>query len=133
MNVLKAIYEDLHPYQGDALNLPVSDVEKAVGFYTSIMGFSAEPSESIKGIKRVILSRDGITIGLSENGRDPSQDGCFFRVDDVEVAFAELKSNGLEKKEAEFRVDKYGEKSFKVFFVIAPDGLCFCLGQELTL
>jgi lactoylglutathione lyase len=53
-----------------------------------------------------------------------------FEVDDVETAFAELKSNGLEKEEAGFRIDRHGDTSWKVFFVVAPDGLCYCLGER---
>ena len=70
-------------------------------------------------------------IGLAENGGDPTQEGCFFRVDDVEAAFEELKSNGL-SMEANYRVDTHGEQRFKVFFVVAPDGLCYCLGERLS-
>ena len=80
--------------------------------------------------KTVVLGRDAIRIGLAENGVDPSQEGCFFEVDDVEVAFAELKANGLSKDDAGFRVDKHGDTSYRVFFVIAPDGLCYCIGER---
>jgi hypothetical protein len=80
--------------------------------------------------KSIILARDGVQIGLAENGGDPTQEGCFFEVDDVETAFAELKSNGLEKEEAGFRIDRHGDTSWKVFFVVAPDGLCYCLGER---
>jgi hypothetical protein len=81
--------------------------------------------------KSAVLARDSIQIGLAENGGDPTQEGCFFEVDNAETAFAELKSNGLEKEEAGFRIDKYGETSYKVFFVVAPDGLCYCLGEKV--
>jgi hypothetical protein len=76
------------------------------------------------------LARDDVKIGLAENGGDPSQEGCFFEVDNAEAAFAELKANGLAKEEAGFRIDKYGDTSYKVFFVVAPDGLCYCLGER---
>ena len=48
----------------------------------------------------------------------------------MEAAFAELKSRGLEKQDASFRIDKHGETTWKVFFVVAPDGLCYCLGER---
>lgn len=112
------------------MNLPVEDLEAAIPFYETVMGFRVvERNDSPH--KSAILSRDDIQIGLAENGGDPTQDGCFFEVDNAEAAFAELRSNGLKKEEADFRVDKYGEKSFKVFFVVAPDGLCYCLGERL--
>jgi len=41
-----------------------------------------------------------------------------------------LRSNGLKKEEAGFRIDRYGDTAYKVFFVVAPDGLCYCLGER---
>lgn len=112
------------------MNLPVENLEAAIPFYETVMGFRLV-SQSESPHKSAILARDNIRIGLAENGGDPSQEGCFFEVDNAELAFAELKSNGFEKEEADFRVDKHGEKSFKVFFVVAPDGLCYCLGERV--
>lgn len=111
------------------MNLPVENLESAIPFYESVMGFNVV-SRNDSPHKSAILSRDDIQIGLAENGGDPTQDGCFFEVDNAEAAFDELRSNGLQKESAEFRVDTYGDKSFKVFFVAAPDGLCYCMGER---
>lgn len=35
-----------------------------------------------------------------------------------------------EREEAGFSIDQHGSTSFKVFFVVAPDGLCYCLGER---
>jgi lactoylglutathione lyase len=126
---MAARYKRAVPYAEDAMNLPVKNVEQAVPFYKRVMGFQVlerkeEPPNA------VVLGRDDIRIGLAENGGDPTQEGCFFEVDDVEAAFAELKANGLEKDDAGFRVDKHGDTSYRVFFVVAPDGLCYCLGER---
>jgi len=126
----KATFKTAEPYQQDAMNLPVEDLEKAIPFYETIMGFQMT-SRQDSPHKSAVLSRDQIQIGLAENGSDPTQDGCFFEVDDVEAAFMELKTNGLDNEEVGYRVDKYGDTSFRVFFVVAPDGLCYCLGQRL--
>ena len=126
---MKAIFKSTWPYQKDAMNLPVANIETAVPFYETVMGFHVI-SRSDSPCKSAILARDEIQIGLAENGGDPTQDGCFFAVDNVETAFAELKSNGLQKAEADFRIDKYGDTAWKVFFVVAPDGLCYCLGER---
>jgi lactoylglutathione lyase len=128
---MKAIFKTARPYKEDEMNLPVEDLEAAIPFYEGIMGFQVV-SRGDTPRKSAVLSRDGIQIGLTENGGDPAQEGCFFEVDDAEAAFAELKSNGLEKEEAGFRIDRYGERSYKVFFVVAPDGLCYCLGERQT-
>ncbi|HSB09786.1 MAG TPA: VOC family protein [Blastocatellia bacterium] len=126
---MKAVFKTASPYAKDAMNLPVADVEAAIPFYETIMGFKFV-SQKDSPHKSAVLARDAIQIGLAENGGDPSQEGCFFEVDDAEAAFAELRSNGLDKKDAGFRIDKYGDTSFKVFFVVAPDGLCYCLGER---
>ena len=126
---MKSIFKSVWPYQGDAMNLPVENVDQAVPFYETVMGFHVG-SRADAPHRTAVLTRDSIQIGLAENGGDPSQDGCFFEVDNVEAAFGELKTNGLNKENAEFRIDQYGEKKFKVFFVIAPDGLCYCLGER---
>lgn len=124
--MIKAVFKTTFPYQKDEMNLPVEDVKAAIPFYEKVMGLRLISQNN----NSVVLGRDEIQIGLAENGGDPTQDGCFFEVDNVEAAFAELKANGLEKEEADFRIDRYGQISFKVFFVVAPDGLCYCLGER---
>ncbi len=126
---MNATFKTVWPYQNDAMNLPVADVDSAINFYESVMGFQLESRHDAPH-KSAHLSRNEIRIGLAENGGDPTQDGCFFEVDNVEAAFAELKANGFAKPEADFRIDQHGDTKWKVFFVIAPDGLCYCLGER---
>jgi lactoylglutathione lyase len=126
---MSAIFKTAWPYQKDKMNLPVGNLDAALPFYETVMGFKVlarndEPQRS------AILGRDEIQIGLAENGGDPTQDGCFFAVDNVEAAFAELKANGLSNPDTDFRLDKHGDTTWKVFFVLAPDGLCYCLGER---
>jgi catechol 2,3-dioxygenase-like lactoylglutathione lyase family enzyme len=128
---MKAVFRSASPYADDAMNLPVQNVDAAIPYYEKVFGFRVVSRQGAPH-KSVILARDGIQIGLAENGGDPTQEGCFFEVDDVETAFTELKSNGLEKEEAGFRIDRHGDTSWKVFFVVAPDGLCYCLGERLS-
>jgi lactoylglutathione lyase len=126
---MKAFYKTAAPYAEDEMNLPVANVEEAIPFYETIMGFKVV-SRSGSPFKSAVLERDDIQIGLAENGGDSSQEGCFFEVDNAEAAFAELKGNGLKKEDAGFRLDQHGATSYKVFFVVAPDGLCYCLGER---
>ena len=125
----KAIYQRVTPYLEDAMNLPVENVEDAIAFYERIMGF-AVVSRKDAPHKSAVLGRDDIRMGLAENGGDPSQEGCFIEVDDVEAAATELKNNGWETDGPDFRIDQHGDTTFKMFFVVAPDGLCYCLGQR---
>jgi len=124
----KAVFKSAWPYAKDALSLPVNSVDDAVPFYQKVMGFAVVSRKENPNC--TILARDQIQIGLCENGGDPTQEGCFFEVDDVEAAFAELKGRGLKKEDADFRIDRHGDTDWKVFFVVAPDGLCYCLGQR---
>lgn len=119
------------PYADDAMNLPVANVDASIPYYERLMGFKVI-SRSDTPHKRAVLGRDRIQIGLAENGGDPTQEGCFFEVDDVEATFAELRSNGFDKQDPGYRIDKHGDTSYRVFFVVAPDGLCYCLGQRVS-
>ncbi len=127
--IMAAIFNKASPYADDAMNLPVESVDTALPFYQTVMGFQVL-SRTDAPCKSAVLGRDSIQIGLAENGGDPTQEGCFFEVDDIEAAFNELQSNGLDRDDAGYRIDQHGETSFRVFFVIAPDGLCYCLGQR---
>jgi catechol 2,3-dioxygenase-like lactoylglutathione lyase family enzyme len=128
--LMQSFFKTAFPYADDIMNLPVRDLKSALPFYQTVMGFTVV-TENESPVKSAILLRDQTEIGLSENGGEPEQEGCFFEVDNVETAFAELKANGLEREEANYRVDEYGGKKFKVFFVVAPDGLCFCIGERV--
>jgi lactoylglutathione lyase len=123
----RAIYKRAAPYADDAMNLPVADVEAALPFYETTFGFRVV-SRSNSPVKSVTLARDDVKIGLAENGGDPTQEGCFFEVDNADAAFEEIK--GTPAKESDFRIDKFGDVSYRVFFVVAPDGLCYMLGER---
>jgi len=129
MTTLKAHYKKAMPYKDDELNLPVNDLDAAIPFYEKVMGFKIE-SRSDSPVKKAMMVRDDIRIGLAENGGDPSQEGCVFEVDNTETAFQELQANGLNKKEPGIVIQRIDNNSWKVFFVIAPDGLCYCLGER---
>jgi lactoylglutathione lyase len=128
---MKAVYKNAWGYQGDAMNLPVRDADAAVPFYERVFGFHVE-SSTPSSQHRVVLSRDEVRIALAENGGDPEQDGVAFEVDDVAAAHAELKANGLEKLSA-INIEKRDDGSeWRAFFVVAPDGLCFWVGERIS-
>ena len=117
------------PYQQDKMNLPVENVEAALPFYQTMLGFQLV-SRKEDPYPLAVLQRGEIQIGLAQNGGDPTQDGCFFEVDDLEEIYAGFKSNGLKKELSAFSTQKHGETNWKVFFVVAPDGLCYCFGER---
>lgn len=125
--LVKAIFRTAAPYADDAMNLPVQNVETAIPYYEKTFGFRVVSRHDAPH-KSVILARDNIQIGLAENGGDSSQEGCFFDVDNVEAAFEEIK--GVPPTECAFRLDKFGGVPYRVFFVVAPDGLCYMVGER---
>ena len=127
---MRAVFKTAWPYADDEMNLPVASVDAAIPFYETVMGFRVV-SRGEAPHKSAILARDEIQIGVAENGGDPTQEGCFFEVENAEAAFAELEANGLGKEKADFRIDQHGDTAFKVFFVVAPDGLCYCIGERM--
>ncbi|MFL6227847.1 MAG: VOC family protein [Pyrinomonadaceae bacterium] len=123
----KAVFRDVAPYGDDALNLPVENVEAAIPYYEKVFDFRVV-SRQDEPHKSVILARDDVRIGLVENGGDPTQEGCFFEVENLAAAFEEIK--GAPPTESAFRLDNLRGGLYRVFFVAAPDGLCFMLGER---
>jgi len=117
-------------YQGDNMNLPVRDLASALPFYETVLGFRVTGTSDSPN-KSAVLARDHVSIGLVENGGDPAQDGCAFHVTGVEALAAELKSRGLAKL-PDLKTEIRAGKPWKVFFVVAPDGLCYWFGQQAS-
>jgi lactoylglutathione lyase len=126
---MKATLEKAFGYQGDNMNLPVRDLTAALPFYEKVLGFRVL-SRGQTPHNLAVLARDQIQIGLAENGGDPTQDGCAFHVKNLEALFAEFKANGLQKELSEFDTEQRDGTPWKVFFVVAPDGLCYWFGER---
>ncbi|MGQ0765839.1 MAG: VOC family protein [Gemmatimonadota bacterium] len=126
---MKGVLKKAFGYQGDALNLPVADVEVAIPFYEKTLGFSVR-SRSAEPKRSVVLARDEVTFGLAENGGDPTQDGCAFHVANLDALFAEFKANGLVRELGDFSIEVRNGAPWRVFYVVAPDGLCYWFGER---
>ena len=75
------------------------------------------------------MERDGTRIGFAVNGGDPTQDGAAIRVTDAQRAKDEIEANGVET--GNWRIDERDGQKLQVFFVVAPDGLCFYFHQPI--
>jgi catechol 2,3-dioxygenase-like lactoylglutathione lyase family enzyme len=122
-------FKEAYPYQDDVLALPVTDLDAASEWYSKHFGMM-EVERHSRPTPTVILERDGTRIGFSINGGDASQDGAAILVSDIRGIKAELESNGLGI--GNWRVDERDGQKLQVFFVVAPDGLCYYF-HELIL
>ena len=123
---MKGTLDKAFGYKGDNMNLPVRDLAAALPFYQQALGFTLVSHDTQR--KSAVLSRDNVQIGLSENGGDPTQDGCAFHVTHVEVLLAEFNATG--KTSTGLKTEWRDKAEWKVFFVVAPDGLCYWFGER---
>lgn len=114
-----------YPYADDVLDLPVSDLDAASRFYCRNFGMSEARREG--NPERVILERDGVEIGFSQNGRDPNQEGAAFHVTNLSRARQELEP--LDLKLSPDQEDERDGERYRAFFATAPDGLCYYFYQ----
>jgi lactoylglutathione lyase len=124
-----AILQNAFGYQGDNMHLPVQDLAAALPFYETVLGFRVV-SRSDTPYPSAVVARDEVQMGLEENGGDPSQDGCAFHVKDLDSLFAEFTAKGLAKERSEFDIENHGDADWRVFYVVAPDGLCYWFGER---
>jgi lactoylglutathione lyase len=116
-------------YQGDTMHLPVPNLEDALPFYESVLGFRVV-SRGETPHKSGVLARDEIQIGLEENGGDPSNDGCAFHVTGLDKLFEEFRTRGLPRGADAFSIEQHDGVAWRVFYVVAPDGLCYWFGER---
>ena len=126
---MKGTLERAFGYQDDAMNLPVADVDAAVPFYETVLGFIVE-SRSDTPHRSAVLARDQVKMRLVENGGDPSQDGCAFHVMGLMALLEEFAAKGIMKGASDIGSEDRGGEKWKVFYVVAPDGLCYWFGER---
>jgi catechol 2,3-dioxygenase-like lactoylglutathione lyase family enzyme len=124
----QARFKAAFPYQRDILALPVVDVDAAARWYTESFGM-VEVERRDQPAPTVILERDGTRIGFSVNGGDASQDGAAILVSGIGEMRSELEARGV--KTGNWRVDERNGQKLQVFFVVAPDGLCYYFHEPL--
>lgn len=128
MSESRATYNAVHPIGNtDPKNLPVPNLESALPFYEQALGFTVR-SRAATPCPSAVIARDGVEIVLAENGGDPEQASCYIAVSDVDLAYRELWDRSVNP--TDIRTDEHEGRKYRVFFVRAPDGLCFCLGQQ---
>ncbi len=122
------LFEAAYPFQDDVLALPVTDLDQASEWYARAFGL-AEAERRDSPVPTVFMERDGVRLGFAVNGGDASVDGAAILVSDIHRARQELEANGVAT--ANWRVDERDGQRLQVFFVVAPDGLCWYFHQPI--
>ena len=122
-------FKGAFPYQKDVLALPVTDLDAASRWYCTHFGMN-EVERFQQPVPTVIRERDGTRIGFSINGGDASQDGAAVLVSHIRAIKDELERNGANI--GNWRVDERDGQKYQVFFVVAPDGLCYYFFEPLS-
>ena len=115
-------FKKASPYQDDVLALPVTDLDSASQWYCEHFGM-VEVERRPEPVPTVILERDGTRLGFAINGGDPAQDGAAVLVSNIRGLKEEFERKGA--KIGNWRVDERDGQKHQVFFVVAPDGLCY--------
>ena len=122
-------FKAAYPYQKDVLALPVKDLDAAAHWYSEHFGMR-EVERVPLPVPTVILERDGTRIGFAINGGEPGQEGAAVLVSNIRGIRDEFESRGA--KTSNWRVDERDGEKFQVFFVVAPDGLCYYFHEPLA-
>ena len=120
------LFEAAFPFAEDVLALPVEDIDVAAAWYGERFGL-VEVERRDAPVPTVLMERDGVRIGFAVNGGDASNDGAAILVADAARARQEIEAKGV--KTGNWRIDERDGKRYQVFFVVAPDGLCFYFHQ----
>lgn len=122
-------FQSASPYKDDVLALPVTNLDAASDWYCKNFGMTELERRDTPN-PTVILERDGVQIGFAINGGAPSQEGAAIRVHDIDGIKTQLETNGIGV--ANPRVDERDGEKFNVFFVVAPDGLCYYFHEPIA-
>jgi predicted enzyme related to lactoylglutathione lyase len=116
--------ESVSPVSDEDLRaLPVKELQPAVAYYESVMGFTAVKRDA----DHATLRRDEAEIGLVvKSDHQPRKAGSLaFRVDDLDTLHRELAERG--GNPGEFDVEDWGGKQFRTFFMREDEnGYCYC-------
>ncbi len=127
-------FEGVYPISKEDLSaLPVGNVDRAVAYYTRVLGFEAVAVAA----NAATVRRDAAQIGVVlDSQHDPAKAGsCYFEVSDVDALRDELAAKGA--KPGAIEIQQHDGKSYRIFFVrecdsmSEHDGYCFCFGRKI--
>lgn len=122
-------FKAAYPYQANVLALPVSDLDTAAAWYCRSFGMT-EVERTDGPVPTVILERDGTRLGFAVNGGDASQDGAAILVSGIAGIRDELLALGVNA--GDLSLQERNGQPLTVFFVVAPDGLCYYFHEPVS-
>jgi len=122
-------FKQAFPYQENIMSLPVANLDTASAWYSQHFNM-VEVDRFSSPVPTVVLERDEIKLGFAITGEDPSQDGAAILVQDIEAIKNEFEKNGINVGNP--RTEERDGQKLNVFFVVAPDGLCFYIHEPIA-
>jgi catechol 2,3-dioxygenase-like lactoylglutathione lyase family enzyme len=122
-------------YRLEVVQVPVSDLDRALAFYRNAMGFAVDHDTVLgEGVRMVQLtppeSACSIHIGTGLSDMVPgSLRGLLLAVDDIEAARDDLRGRGVDTGEVR-ELGAPGRSAFRFLFLSDPDGNTWAV-QEL--
>jgi len=110
------------------LALHVSDIERSVSFYGDQLGMT----KIFDAPNLAFFDNDGVRLMLSTGEGEPSGDRSvvYYRVDDIDQAFANLTSNGVEFRDEPHVVHSTNDYELNMAFFEDPDGNLLAIMSE---
>jgi catechol 2,3-dioxygenase-like lactoylglutathione lyase family enzyme len=117
----------VYPISGEDLTaLPVKEIDPAVAFYESVLGFAVVARDETTAT----VQRDDARLGLVRKPEHrPGEAGsCCFAVTDLDAMHRELAGRGPDL--GGIGTDEWGGKRYCVFFLReSENGYCYCFSQ----
>jgi catechol 2,3-dioxygenase-like lactoylglutathione lyase family enzyme len=124
-------------YRLEVVQVPVSDVDRAVAFYAEKMGFNLDHDTRVSETTRFVQltppgSACSIVLGTGLSKMTPgSVHGLQLVVDDIASARAELAGRGVEVGEIQ-ELAAPGRSTVKFLFFADPDGNGWAVQEKLV-
>jgi predicted enzyme related to lactoylglutathione lyase len=115
------------------IHITVTDLDRSVAFYRDVLGL--EHLFTVPGQPMAFLDGGGVRLylGITEDERVVSRPTIYYRVDDVDNAWAEITGRGAEPISGPQLVHRDGSNELWMAFVTDPDGIPVGLMQERSV
>jgi predicted enzyme related to lactoylglutathione lyase len=112
------------------IHITVSDVERSVAWYRDVLGL--EHLFTVQGQPMAFLDGGGVRLylGVTEDPAFASRPLVYYRVDDLDTAWADVTGRGAEAVSSPHLIHRAGGTELWMAFVRDPDGIAVGLMQE---